>query len=132
MSIHVVMTDLQNPLTVAVDSLQTQKSCSPSGLSSYLGKQVPPFCLVLLLFRLTRDRLRGMKACNQGYHHHNNNNNSESSSASMALSDIISASRDTALAMEMGSDDAVMSCAHMHTHTHTKTPAWLCVHAPVE
>lgn len=59
-----------------------------------------------------------MKACNQGYHN-NNNNNSRSSSASMALSDIISASRGTALAMEMGSDDAVMSCAHMHTHSHT-------------
>ncbi|TNN86024.1 hypothetical protein EYF80_003868 [Liparis tanakae] len=56
------------------------------------------------------------KDCNRGYH--NNNNNSRSSD-NMALSGIISASRGTALApaMEMGSDDAGVSCAHMHTHT---------------
>lgn len=57
-----------------------------------------------------------MKECNQSYH--NNNNNGDSSSASMVLSDIISASRGTALATEMGSDDAVMSCAHTHTNPH--------------
>ena len=58
-----------------------------------------------------------MEEYNQCYYNNNNNNNSHSSSASMALSDIISASRGTAMAMEMGCDDAVMSCAHMHTHT---------------